>query len=563
MDSFEAAKAQFIEGLEHLQREDWAQAETCLRASLRLLPDRLSTLNNLAVALIRQDAYEEAEAVIARVLAIEPATAEAWINRGLLRKAQQDFDTALASFDQAIAVDPANADAWSNRGVVLHELGRDEDAIASYQGAIERQPQHHEAWTNQGVAYDALDRLDEALACHQRAIALKPDYHQAWCNMGTALAALSRHEEAIASYERALALRPDFAQAHGNKALALAEMGQDAAALASYERAIALDPDDAVAHWNQGLVHLKLENYRAGWEQFEYRWQNPEMNLKRIHTVRPVWQAQPSRQALLLWGEQGLGDQVLFGSILPELAPLPQKTYVALDQRLIPLFARSMPNFIFVDLDQVNDDLDFAEQLPMGSLPRHFRASRDDFEIARHPYLLADPLRSTELRRQLQRQGRLVCGLAWSSQRKKLGVHKSMSLEQLVTPLASAGLHFVNLQYGDTAAEREAVLAKHGIAVQNVDDVNLYDDLDGLAALIQACDVVITTSNTTAHVAGALGKETLLLLPFGRGRLWYWAGPANSSRWYPSVRMFTQERPGQWQTAIEKINTYLENKTWN
>ncbi|MDP3700020.1 MAG: hypothetical protein Q8R72_03855 [Hylemonella sp.] len=148
-------------------------------------------------------------------------------------------------------------------------------------------------------------------------------------------------------------------------------------------------------------------------------------------------------------------------------------------------------------------------------MPHHFRPTLASFAAARHPYLVTDPAHTAALRQKITQPGKRVVGVSWSSSGKSIG------LEPMLLPLASEPLHFVNLQHGDTAAERKALQALHGITVQNVDEVDNFNDIDGLAALIDACDIVITTSNTTAHLAGALGKETLLLLPLGKGKLWY------------------------------------------
>jgi len=563
MDIFELAKASFLEGLEQLQLENWPEAAAAFQESLRLLPCRLSTLNNLAAVQLKLEQLDNAEATIALLFSIDPVTPEAWINRGLLYKARGEPNSALECFDQAVTVNPEDADAWLNRGVILHELGRDEDALFSYQRAIDIQPAHLEAWTNKGVSYDALDSPEAALACHQRALSIKPEHFQAWSNQGSALKNLNRLPEALASYERAIELRPENAQAHNNLALALAEMGCYPAALASYNYAIELAPGYADAHWNRGLLNLEQEYYDAGWEDFEYRWQVSGLDLKRISSTAPRWAYAKSTKSLLLWGEQGIGDQILYASILPDLADFPQRKLVALDQRLIPLFARAMPGFEFIDLTQVSDALGFVEQLPLGSLPHNFRRSRESFATTRHSFLAADPARTATLRRKIARPNKRVIGVSWLSSRKNIGPHKSITLAQMLAPLASEKLHFVDLQYGDTKTERDALQEEHGITVQHLDEVDNFNDIDGLAALIQACDVVITTSNSTAHLAGALGKETLLLLPSGKGKLWYWVEYEGRNPWYPSIRIFAQAQPGQWQQPLAQLKAHLENKPWN
>ena len=221
-----------------------------------------------------------------------------------------------------------------------------------------------------------------------------------------------------------------------------------------------------------------------------------------------------------------------------------------------------------MQIDKIKEISGFAQQIPIGSLGGWLRPSKESFARVSAGYLLADQARIQMLSEQISRPGKLLCGVSWSSKNAKIGGHKSLSLAQMLVPLKGEGLHFVNLQYGDTQQEREALYSEHGIEVQDVSQVDNYHDIEGLAALIVACDVVVTTSNTTAHLAGALGKPTLLLLPFGRGQLWYWShrgrqeGAQGCSAWYPSIRFYQQERPGDWGQALSQVRFDLENKPW-
>jgi tetratricopeptide (TPR) repeat protein len=490
MDLFEQAKSHFLTGLELLQRDDWPGAESELRQSLALMPDRLSTLINLSACLIKQEKMELARPYADRAVEIDPSAAEAWINCGLIAKADQDYEEALNHFDRAIALDAVNPDSWNNRGYLLYELQQFEDAIASYDKAIALSPTHDMAWANRGVACEALHRDQDALR--------------------------------------------------------------------SFQRALEYQPENLQARWSLCKLSIKLQDYPAGWEAFESRWLVIEPTPRQLESSRPRWNGQRSNQPLLLWGEQGIGDQILFASILPDLADFPQRKLLALDARLIPLFARSMPGFELLDLNTVSDALPFSEHLPLGSLPQHFRTTRQSFASTRHPYLMADVQRSNDLRTRLARRGKLICGVSWSSQRKQIGRQKSILLADMLTPLKGLALHFVNLQYGDTTAELQVLHEHHGIEVQSVDKIDNYKDLDGLAALVQACDVVLTTSNSTAHLAGALGKETLLLLPMGRSRLWYWMECNGRNPWYPSIVPFTQTCPNNWDGPLNEVRRYLQ-----
>jgi len=462
---------------------------------------------------------------------------------------------------KALDAQPRNFDALHILGVIHAMEGARSEAIELFRKALNVHKNNNLLHFNLAKALSESGQNQEALQHHRKATQLSPQHAEAWLNYGKSLVALEQPKEALAAFSKALAINPAYAEAHNNIGLILADSGQLFEAITCFKQASSAQPDLPDGHWNRALQELKLGNYEVGWEEFEFRWRMDESAAPKLVSAKPRWTGKHSEAPLLLWGEQGIGDQVLYGSILPELSGFPQKKQVALDKRLIPLFIRSMPGFEFINLEQINDAMDFSEQLPMGSLPRYFRPSQESFNSARHPYLVADSARVTVLHQKIARPDKLVCGVSWSSNRKSIGRYKSIRLDQMLPPLASDKLHFVNLQYGDTTAEREALQTHQGITVQNVDELDNFNDLDGLAALIEACDVVVTTSNTTAHLAGALGKDTLLLLPFARGKLWYWVEHGGHNPWYPSIQLFAQEQPGQWEQPLTRVAARLSQIT--
>lgn len=517
---------------------------------------------NIAKALSESGNDEEALIHHKWATQLAPNHAEAWLNFGHSLLNLGRYDEATAALEKAKAINPGYAAAWCNLGLSLHKQGKNNEALAAIDKAIALQPDLAEAYNNKGIVFDESDQSEEALRCYQQALQVNPNYTEALLNTGIKLADLNRHEDALRHLDQAIALDAS-AQAWNYKATSQLALGQADEAKASYRQALAIQPDHADAEANLGQLLLQTGDFEAGWEMLEKRWESKDQPLKQIQTRRPRWTGSATDQPVLLWGEQGIGDQVLYGSILSELSIFPQKKIVALDKRLLALFARSMPNFDFIDLAQVNDDLDFGLQLPLGSLPKLFRPTKESFLAAHHPYLRADKDRTEALRAKIARPGKIVCGVSWSSNRKILGKHKSISLEQLLPPLASDDVHFVNLQYGDTTAERQSLQEKFAVTVQNVDEIDTFNDLDGLAALISACDLVISTSNTTVHLAGALGKTVLLLLPCGKRKIWYWSEFDGKNLWYPSIHSFTQIEPGQWTQPIDQLRQYIESKSWN
>ena len=469
-----------------------------------------------------------------------------------------ELDQASVLLQRVLDTQPRDFDALHMMGVIHAMQGRPEMTVPLLSKALSVKKNNPFVYFNLARALIDMGRHEEALPHHRKATELAPEHAVAWLNYGKSLFELERVSESITAFDQALQIQPAYAEALNNKGLALTELGRIPESITCFRLAIAHQPDLTDAHWNLALEQLKLGEFASAWMDFEFRWGTEGYTKPAWAEQKPVWPGTASTAPLLLWGEQGIGDQILYASILPELAELPQKKCVALDKRLIPLFARSMPAFEFVDLSSVSDAMDLKEQLPLGSLPRLFRPDLASFNRARHPYLKADTDRSAALRHKITREDRLVCGISWSSKRQTLGTHKSLALEQLLTPLASSNLHFVDLQYGDTSAERQELQRVHGIEVQHLDEVDNFHDIDGLAALIWACDVVITTSNSTAHLAGAMGKPTLLLLASGKGQFWYWAEIEGRVPWYPSIQAFRQQEPGNWQKPLRAIKTALE-----
>jgi hypothetical protein len=367
-------------------------------------------------------------------------------------------------------------------------------------------------------------------------------------------------EEAIANYDAAIALNPRYADAYYNHGDALRELGCFDKALADYDKAIALEPNHADARFNRAVLYLANGDYACGWEDYEWRWRISDHNSPRLDTTKPLWSGTRSGHRLLIWAEQGVGDEILHCGILRTLKDFPQRKIVSLDRRLLPLFRRSLPGFEFRDKAEVTDDESYDEHLPMGSLGRHFRTSDESFADHKLPYLKADEVLSDRLRARLKEPGCLLCGLSWSSPSARFSEAKSLALTDLLPVLQLPRLSFVDLQYGDTSREKRELKNAHGIDIATVADIDNFNDLDGLAALIAACDLVITVSNTTAHLAGALGKETLLVVPKVRGKIWYWRSIGGVSLWYPSIRIFAQDEQGRWDRPVADIRRHLETR---
>ena len=534
------------------------EAQACYEQALTLQPGRFEILMNLAGVLGERGRHQDALARYEEAIARNPLAAEAHVYRGLMLHHLGRFAEAVASHDSAIRIAPRHAEALSGRGDSLKELGRLDEALANCDAAIALKPLLAEAHCSRANVLKQMKRFADALASYEQAIALKSDYAEAHSNRGVTLNELKRHAEALASFDRAIALKPFSAEAHSNRGIALGRLNRIEEALASYDTAIGID-GHAEARFNKALLLLSRGDYRAGFALYRARWDRKEPGSAALQTRLPAWDGAPGAGRVLLWAEQGVGDEIFHASMLSLIPKDGISLTLAADRRLHPVFARAFPDVALLDraaqADPINEGFD--AQAPIADLGGILNVTAARLAERRYPFLAADRQRRDALQEAnpiLTRKP--VCGIAWKSANKQFGAEKSIALSDLAPLLKSTGISFVNLQYGDVSADIAEAQSLLGASVHQLAGLDVFADIDGLLAAIDACDVVLTTSNLTAHLAGALGKPAAVLVPSGSGRIWYWhEGP--SSPWYPSLRLFSQADNRDWSHAIRQAADWI------
>lgn len=564
--------------LQALRRYDEAIEQ--YRKALALDPGDAEAHNNLGSALNAVDRHADAAAHFEKAAALRPDFAEAHANLGNALRALERYDVAAARYQRAIALRPQFVEAYLGLGRSLEALGQNERAADVYTGLAKLRPDDAEAHMGLGNALTALGRAEEAVASYRRALALRADWPELHFNLGNAFEALRRHEDAIRHFRHAVALRPDYADAHVNlgnplqllnryeeaiehyrKALALKpelvvartnlgtalqSLGHYDEALREYDEVVASAPGYREASYNKSLMLLSLGRLSEGWDLYDHRWDPANTTAKPRPYPQPRWDGGSVGGPLLVWGEQGLGDQILYSGLVPELEGKANPIVLEVEPRLIPLLARSFPGVQVVPLGEALYQGPVAAHTPIAGLAQHLRRSRESFPPRDRGYLVADPARASELRGRLARERELVVGLSWRSQAAVFGHSKSAQLPDFEPFLRLPGCRFVDLQYGDTRGEIAGIAERFGIAIERLPDIDNTKDIDGLAALIAACDLVVTVSNTTAHLAGALGKPTWVMAPHGNARIWYWFKSEPKSLWYLRVNVRHQDYREPW-----------------
>lgn len=399
-------------------------------------------------------------------------------------------------------------------------------------------------------------RYEDAIASYDQALAIEPKFAEAWVNRGNTLYLLGRHDLAVASYNEALKHRPNFADALDNRGVVLLKMHRYQEALESFQQAVTCQPSYAKGQFNLSLCLLQMGRLQEGWHLYDWRWPKNQEPMRPFPTQRPLWQLGKNSPSVLLWREQGVGDDIMFGGLLKEVEAQVDELWVQIDERLISLFQRAMPNIQFIDQHTVLDDGLFDAHLPLGSLPKYFRNTWTDFPL-RASYLCADSARAKGLRDVLCSYGKPVIGLSWRSTNPKHGLDRSIDLTELTQALSGLDATFLSLQYGDVVHDLETQFQNNGVRILPCDFIDKREDLEGLAALIEACDIVISVDNSTVHLAGALGRPVYLMLSFHAD--WRWMLETTQSPWYPTVHLYRQSEDGHWQDVLTALVDDLQS----
>ena len=544
---------------------DGDTAERLYREILEDNPKNADALHLRGVLAQQRGDSDRAAVLIGEAIAIDPKVPDYHNAMGETFRARGRFGDAIRQYRRALGLDADLAGVHNNLGLALEAEGILDEAEEAFRRALEIAPEHGRAHSNLGVLLKATGRLDQAVGHYAAALAIDPDDADARNNMGNILVTVGRLDEAVVEYRRAIARRPDFAQAFDNLGVALKDLGQLDEAIESHRRAIALRPDLAEAHKNLGLALLLGGDFENGFAEYDWRWRARDAWPRPFS--HPRWTGEPlAGTTLLAWGEQGIGDEVMYASVLDDVIAAGARLVIECDERLASLFARSFPDAEVVARAAVPDSRLLEPMIDRhsatGSLCRWLRRSARSFAAPR-AYLTADPEQAARIRARYDALGRgPKIGVAWRSKSGvatvdniRFSIAKSSSLNQWYPVLMQADAVFVNLQYGDCAEELEAVEHRYGVRVHHDSAIDQMADLDGFAAQIAALDIVVATSNAAVHLAGALGKEVWTLIP--KVPDWRWQLDRDDSLWYPRMRLFRQTEAGDWDRVLARVGAAL------
>lgn len=553
-----------LSGLIALQSNLPREAVELIGRAVRRCPEAAVFHANLGVALLQLGRADEALACYDKAITLDPRYAEAYFNRGNAFGKMEKYEAALGDYGNAIAIRPSYVAAFLNRGNIFRQQGRLSEALADYERVIALAPGSAEAYSNRGIALQEQGQFIAAIASYKQAVALDPHNAQAYANLGFALKEVGQTDAALISCNMAIALAPEMATAYLNRGLLQHEAMQIEAALASYEEALARRPDYAAAHWNKALVLLLEGRFAQAWPLFEWRRKRDGLAHAPRDFAEPLWLGEfpLNDKVILLHSEQGLGDTIQFCRYVKKVAALGARVILEVPVPLLSLFR---------SLDGVDRLVAAGEPLPsfdyhcsLLSLPLAFRTELASVP-AEEAYLKADPLKKRYWQERLAAEAappKLRVGLVWAGgfrpdQPELWGanVRRNIELAKLAG-LKAERIAFYSLQKGEPAESDPQRLAQAAWdGPQIVDYSRELTDFSDTAALLDNLDLVISVDTSTAHLAAALGKPVWILNRFDT--CWRWLLDREDSPWYPTVRLYRQQKTGDWDSVLERVKADL------
>ncbi|MBY0510772.1 MAG: tetratricopeptide repeat protein [Rhodospirillaceae bacterium] len=525
---------------------------------------------------------ETAERGCRAVLAAASDCADAHVLLGRILQARGDLEEANAAYRAAAIADRTCVDAWRRWAGLLHAHGHSKEAAMCLREALTYVPAAFALHGDLGLILLESENAGEAAVHLENAVALVPSSISALGNLGLAYKAQGRIEDAIACYRQALVLAPDKAELHNNLGDALKTRDMDAA-IASFRTALELRPDYPEALDNIGVAYVLQDKLDDALEKFDLaQREHPAFHRAiahktttlfllgrlpeawRLHRRRfelsgvkvpphgrfplPVWDDEPlAGKSLLVWTEQGLGDEILQAGMFSELQALVSRLTVECTPRALTLFQRSFPSIEFIPrlkpsrISEAKVDADY--QAAAGDLGAVLRKDFNAFPRHRGYLKVAQP-RMEALRQKYRQDGKkLVVGISWASYNADLGKEKTLSLLDFAPILRQRDVEFVNLQYRSPRDELASIQRDLNVKITTDDDIDFLGDLDDIAAQIAAMDLVISVSNTVVHLAGALNVPVWNIVPaYNATGMWHWFHNLEHSPWYPSMKIYRRKQ---------------------
>jgi tetratricopeptide (TPR) repeat protein len=576
----------YTQALDHFNGQRYTETDRLCTSIIKSVPNHIYAINLLGLTAQKVNRHDIAIELFQKALNIDNSLAWLYYNLGTSLYPLGRIDDVVKALKKAIEIQPVYSEAYSSLGNALTELGMLDEAVVNLHKAISIQPDFAQAHYNLGNALKEQGKLDAGVTCYQKAIAIQPDFADVHCNLGNTFLAQGKLDPAVASYQKVIEIQPDFAQAHSNLGNALQEQGkleeavisyQNAIAIqpiyaeaysnlgntlqmqgelekaiTSYQKAIAIQPDIAEAHYNLGIILLSMGDFENGWQNYEWRFKVKLYDSYYKHL--PQWDGSSLEgKTILLCREQGFGDNIQFVRYAGLLKNMGATVVVVCQQPLKSIFKT------VAGIDKLlteNDTIPYCDcYIHMLSLPFLFGTTLDNIPN-NVPYLYPDKTQRREILKKTSVIEAFKVGIVWrGNSSHKNDENRSINPNKLAEILDIDSCIFINLQKDSTEDELAAFVGRKNF----IDFSHTLTDFSDTATIISKLDLIISVDTSIAHLSGALGVATWIMLPFSPD--WRWLRGRDDTPWYPSVSLFRQSTPKGWDKVIKMIKEELTRKT--
>lgn len=520
---------------------------------------------NQALYCIQTGMPDVAQQILHDILKIQPKNFDALHLLGIMLLKYGQLDQALIYLHKGLKCNSSSPDIHNTLGEVYRLSKCFDQAASHYRSALKLRPLYPEALLGLGNALDSQGRSNEALLLIERALKINPIFEEGLCKLGYLLAQQEKLLDALNIYDKVLALNASLLGPQKDRAIVLTTLGRYQETERAYRQILLEKPSNGEIHYYLSLALLAQGKLPEGWKEYEWRWNWADFPSKKREFPQPKWVGDAiSGRSILVWGEQGVGDEVIFSNVLPDVVAAAQRCIIECEPRLVTLFSRSFPKAeVVAKSDPPNPLTQEADvQLPINDLARWFRPNAESFPAV-GGYLKADAVRADYWRERFAQLGEGVnVGISWRSKVRNLDRNRHYAeIEQLASLICVPGINWINLQYDECSEELGRIKQIHGVEIKQFDNIDLMNDLDDVAALMSALDLVISPNTSVSLLAGALGVP---VWQFNVKNVnWHHMG-TDRWPWFPCMKVFYREWNETWDTVInlmaEELMQFRERK---
>ena len=532
----------------------------------KLKPNDLTLNINLANSLLELGDNKNSIFFLDNAIKLNPKLSSIWYSKGVALKNLNHYEIAKNCFKQSLVLDKFNEKAYFNLGSIYRSTKQYDVGIKLLEEALNlfQSPQILEVFfTNLSNLH--LDKMENQFGkdysivkeYSNKALSINSKNYIALNNLAMSNMFEKKYDLAAFQLAKVVEINQNFAPAFRNLGTLNNHLGNFKMAEKNLKSAITIEPSDVSKNFLLSEVLLHQNKFSEAWKYYEYRWEDTGGQTLKVKPkfTKPMWNPSLGFNInLVIWAEQGLGDMLLFSSIIPELVKKFKKIYLLIDKRLCRLLGESIPGLHVIDFSKPIDENFFDYQIPLCSLALFFRNSEEDF-------LVPKPLLKIKNQISINKEKNLRCGISWQSKGGLKSDKKNISIEALHPILKINNIEFFDIQYTPDSQENIDYKLKNNINFEKPSGLDTFNDIYGLAQFIDSCDFIVSTSNTNAHLSASLGKPTYLLLPKEYGRLFYWDNDKNNKNlWYPSIVKFNQIKQGDWSEPILQLSNFIKEK---